>query len=55
MRVDRQTKKASANIRDESFKEGDKVEAYVTPDGHAFSVSLMRAQSGMPDDPEAGG
>jgi Ni/Co efflux regulator RcnB len=54
MRVDKQTKIASANIRDESFKEGDKVEAYVTPDGHAFSLSLMRTQGGMPDDPEAG-
>jgi len=55
MRVDKQTKKATANIRDESFKEGDRVEAYVTRDGHAFSISLLRSQSGMPDDPEAGG
>ena len=55
MRVDGQTMKATSNTRDESFKEGDKIEAYVTPDGHAFSISLMRPQGAMPNDPEAGG
>lgn len=55
MHVDKQTKMATSNIRDESFKEGDRVEAYITPDGHAFSLSMLRGQSGMPDDPEAGG
>ena len=55
MRVDKQTLKASANIRDEAFKEGDKIEAYVTPDGHAHSISLLRSQGGMPNDPESGG
>src|SRR6185295_9875019 len=55
MQVDRKTKMATSNIKDESFKEGDRVEAYITPDGHAFSLSMLRGQTGMPDDPDAGG
>lgn len=53
--MDRRTKKGEVNLKDEPFKEGDKIEAYVTPDGHAFSITLMRAQGGIPGDPDAGG
>jgi len=53
--MDRRTKKGEVNLKDEPFKEGDRIEAYVTPDGHAFSITLMRAQGGIPGDPDAGG
>lgn len=53
--MDRRTKKGEVNLKDEPFKEGDRIEAYVMPDGHAFSITLMRAQGGIPGDPDAGG
>lgn len=53
--VDGKTMKGTVNLKDEAFKIGDKVEAYVTPDGHAFSISLMQFQGGIPGDPDAGG
>jgi hypothetical protein len=53
--VDKNTQRGQVNLKDEEFKEGDKVEAYVTPKGHAISISLMRAQGNMPGDPEGGG
>jgi hypothetical protein len=53
--VDKNTHRGQVNLKDEEFKEGDKIEAYVTPKGHAISISLMRAQGNMPGDPEGGG
>ena len=55
LRVDKQTQKGQVNLKDEPFKIGDRVEAYMTPDGHAFSISLTRGQGGIPGDPDAGG
>jgi hypothetical protein len=53
--LDKTTIIGQRNLKDEPFKEGDRVEAYVTPKGHAHSISLMRAQGGIPGDPDAGG
>jgi hypothetical protein len=53
--IDKKTMIGQRNMKDEPFKEGDRVEAYVTPQGHAHSISLMRAQGGIPGDPDAGG
>jgi len=53
--VDKTTMIGQRNLKDEPFKEGDRVEAYVTPQGHAHSISLMRGQGGIPGDPDAGG
>jgi sporulation protein YlmC with PRC-barrel domain len=53
--VDGKTMKGAVNLKDDAFKIGDRVEAYVTPDGHAFSISLMQFQGGIPGDPDAGG
>ena len=55
LHVDKNTHRGQVNLKDEEFKEGDKIEAYVTPKGHAISISLMRAQGNMPGDPEGGG
>ena len=55
LHVDKNTHRGQVNLKDEEFKEGDKIEAYVTPKGHAISISLMRAQGNMPRDPEGGG
>lgn len=51
IRLDRQTMIGEQHLKDEPFKVGDKIEAYVKPDGHAFSISLWRGTSALPDDP----
>jgi hypothetical protein len=53
--LDKTTMIGQRNMKDEPFKEGDRIEAYVTPQGHAHSISLMRGQGGIPGDPDAGG
>jgi hypothetical protein len=55
LHMDKTTMIGQRNMKDEPFKEGDRVEAYVTPKGHAHSISLMRGQGGIPGDPDAGG
>ena len=55
LHVDRDTQKGNVNLKDEFFKEGDRIEAYVTPNGHAHSISILRAQPNSPNDPEGGG
>jgi ribosomal protein S1 len=55
LHMDKTTMIGQRNIKDEPFKEGDRVEAYVTSEGHAHSVSLIRTQGGIPGDPDAGG
>ena len=54
LHVDKTTIKGQVNLKDESFKEGDRIEAYMMPNGHAHSISLIRAQSNKPGDPEGG-
>jgi exosome complex RNA-binding protein Csl4 len=55
LRVDHCTDKGQIDFRAEAFKPGDRIEAYVGPDGHALSISLMRQQPHYgPGDPEAG-
>jgi len=44
LHVDKNTQMGNVNLKDEFFKEGDRVEAYVTPTGHAHSLSILRAQ-----------
>ena len=55
LHVDKDTHMGNVNLKDEFFKEGDRVEAYVTPTGHAYSLSILRAQPNSPNDPEGGG
>ena len=55
LHVDKDTHMGNVNLKDEYFKEGDRVEAYVTPTGHAYSLSILRAQPNSPNDPEGGG
>jgi exosome complex RNA-binding protein Csl4 len=55
LHVDSNTRMGNVNLKDEFFKEGDRVEAYVTPTGHAHSLSILRAQPNSPNDPEGGG
>jgi len=49
--VDQKTQKGQVGTRDEEFKVGDTIEAYVTSKGHAESISLIRGQGGRPDEP----
>jgi hypothetical protein len=51
--VDHSTDKGHVNTKDEPFKVGDIIEAYVTPHGYAQSITLIREQTGMPNDPES--
>ena len=54
--LDKETLFGMVNFRDdEIFKVGDEVEAFVSPEGHAEAISLMRYQGGMPNETEAGG
>jgi sporulation protein YlmC with PRC-barrel domain len=53
--MDRNTMIGARQLRDDPFKEGDQVEAYVTPDGHVFSISQWRAAGHMGDDPDNSG
>lgn len=53
--MDRNTMIGARQLRDDPFKLGDQVEAYVTPDGHAFSISQWRAVGHMGDDPDNSG
>ena len=55
LHMDRNTIIGQRNVKDEPFKEGDRVEAYVTPKGHIHSISLIRGQGGIPGDVDAGG
>lgn len=55
LHIDKRTQKGTVNLKDDPFKVGDKIEAYVGPDGHALSISLMRTQGAAVDDPEGGG
>jgi len=49
--VDQKTQRGQVGIRDEEFKVGDTIEVYVTPKGHAESISLIRGQGGRPGEP----
>jgi PRC-barrel domain len=49
--VDQKTQRGQVGIRDEEFKVGDTIEAYVTPKGHAESINLIRGQGGRPGEP----
>ena len=54
--LDKDTLFGLVNFRDEEiFKVGDEVEAFVSSEGHAEAISLMRYQGGMPNETEAGG
>jgi hypothetical protein len=55
LHMDKTTIIGQRNLKDEPFKEGDRVEAYVSQNGHAHSISLMRGQGGIAGDPDAGG
>jgi hypothetical protein len=56
LHVDRCTQTGEKGIRAEPFKQGDRIEAYVAPNGHAMSISLMKGSSHLaPGDPESGG
>jgi hypothetical protein len=55
LHVDKSTQMGNINLKDEFFKEGDRIEAYVTPTGHAHSISVLRPQPNSPNDPEGGG
>jgi hypothetical protein len=55
LHVDQSTQRGQVNLKDEEFKEGDRIEAYMTPKGHALSISLIRGQPNSPNDPEGGG
>ena len=55
LHVNKNTQMGNINLKDEFFKEGDRVEAYVTPTCHAHSLSILRAQPDSPNHPEGGG
>ena len=55
LHMDKTTMIGERNLKDEPFKEGDRVEAYVGKNGHVHSISLMRGQGGIAGDPDAGG
>jgi hypothetical protein len=56
LHVDRCTQTGEKGIRAEPFKQGDRIEAYLAPNGHAMSISLMKGSSHLaPGDPESGG
>ena len=46
--LDKDTRLGQVNIRNQGFLEGDRIEAYVKPDGHADSVNLQRELKGIP-------
>jgi hypothetical protein len=54
LHVDKNTHRGQVNLKDEEFKEGDKIEAYVTQKGHAISISLMRHRGICPGTPKEG-
>lgn len=55
LHVDKNTHRGQVNLKDEEFKEGDRIEAYMSPKGHALTITLIRGQGNMPGDPEGGG
>jgi ribosomal protein S1 len=55
LHVDKNTHRGQVNLKDEEFKEGDRIEAYMSPKGHAITITLIRGQGNMPGDPEGGG
>jgi hypothetical protein len=48
MKLDKGTQIGQADPKNATFIEGDRIEAMVTPDGHAWSVTLLRHQSNQP-------
>jgi hypothetical protein len=55
LHVDKNTHRGQVKLKDEEFKEGDRIEAYMSPKGHAITITLIRGQGNMPGDPEGGG
>lgn len=56
MHIDRCTQKGQTDTRGEMFKQGDRIEAYVAPDGHVISIGIIKAHPNYgKDDPEASG
>jgi len=49
LKIDEQTQMGSlSQPRGGTFLEGDRIEAYVTPDGHIWSITTLKQQQGQP-------
>jgi hypothetical protein len=48
IKLDKETSFGQVNPRNAGFLEGDRIEAYVTPDGRARSVGLLKQTHGIP-------
>jgi hypothetical protein len=46
--IDANTQMGQQDPRYQTFKQGDQISAYVTPEGHAQSITLLRPASGLP-------
>jgi hypothetical protein len=46
--LDTETRLGQVNMRNQGFLEGDRIEAYVEPSGHAYSINLMKQTHGIP-------
>ncbi|WP_447987012.1 hypothetical protein [Nitrospira sp. Nam74] len=48
LHIDATTAMGQQDPRYQGFKQGDQISAYVTPEGHAQSITLLRPASGLP-------
>jgi hypothetical protein len=48
IKLDKQTIYGQTNPRSVTFLEGDRIEAYVKPDGRAHSIGLLKQTHGIP-------